>query len=315
MNASRPIRFLYDAIIDSFYNSNPLAKNRLDELAKEHKVYPGIIFNFSTGGMKTPVVGLETKKIEIHESHLCFLWILTFNFLEMNESARQKDLSGTRTRNFNMSSLSDPMMVEDMFNWAFSLKNNYTAWPDDFPKPTDPHQKIQIVNLVFIKIINYLMYHEIAHLANGHISYIDIIKIKDQYLEGNQKDLIKQLELEADNYALEMLRGEGGDELELHNNAVASILGNISNLFIINGISGLKGSRHQDIDTRLFNLKNSLVFENALYKLNIDQIIATGIKLFLLINKLPFQDLPFTRAMRWLVKHRQKFTSLPTEKP
>ena len=287
-NYVSPIKLLYDNIIDSFYYNNEITKSRLDALAEQGLIRRGIYFNPYPIPLRTPKVNLLTLEIEVHEPYMSFLWCIIYNFIFLNEASQKLTSENEKILKINSNTTEGFDEVNNLLGWAFSLKKQYSAWPQFAPNPAIRTGKCLMASVLLVEILKYLLYHEIAHLANNHVNYLSLINTPAYDLSTDQLDELKALEVEADNYAFELL--VGGDELDEsnYNKALACIVAQLSNLLVIKDIHDLKQLKHPDIDTRLFNLMNKIKFEDSRYQMNIDQTLNVGLSLFLNVNGIEF---------------------------
>jgi hypothetical protein len=283
-----PIKHLYDRIIDSFYSNNTVSEARLKELAEQNLVSRSIFFNPSGGFIRTPIVHLETGEVEIQESYMAFLWCTIYNFVKMNDSARQLCLSSEDIVQFNSTSVEDLDQMNYLFDWSLSLQTKYSEWPKDFPSPVDGSEFSNTINVIFLHALSYLLYHEVAHLANNHKAYLELINSKPEELTEKECYQLKSLEVEADNYAIELLLGVNLSEDQTYIRVIGAIMAHLSNLLLIQNINGLMQLKHPDVDQRLFNLSTWFKFDNPIYQLNIEQTLNIGLSLFLHIHKIEY---------------------------
>lgn len=233
------IKYLYDRIIDSFYRNNSVSKVRLKVLAEQNLVSRGIYFNPEGGFIKTPSVHLESGRVEIQESYMSFLWCTIYNFVKMNESARQLCLSSEDIVQFNKNSVEHLDQMNEVFDWVLSLQTDYSKWPGDFPSPIDGSEFSNTINAIFLHALSYLLYHEVAHLANNHKVYSELITARPEDLRDEERYQLQSLEVEADNYAIELLLGVNLDEDQTYIRVIAAIFAQLSNLLLIQNVNGL----------------------------------------------------------------------------
>jgi hypothetical protein len=282
-----PIRNLYDRIIDSFYENGPLTSARLDDLVKNGMISRGIYFNPEQSALRTPKVDLLSRQIEVHESYMSFLWCIIYNFIFLNETSQKLTVENQKVIRINNESAVGLDEMNYLLGWGLSLRDEYSQWPPNLPNPATAGEKTTMANVLLVEVIKYLLYHEIAHLANNHIAYLNLIETPTGMLSQQELYELKELEIEADNYAFDMLVGPELNE-HTYNKALACIVAQLSNLFVISKTQHLKQPRHPDIDTRLFNLMNRIMFEEVRYQMNIDQTLNMGLSLFLHIHKIPY---------------------------
>lgn len=122
---------------------------------------------------------------------------------------------------------------------------------------------------------------------------MELINSRPEDLTDDELYQLKSLEVEADNYAIELLLGGNPDEDQTYIRIIGAIMAQLSNLLLIQNVNGLTQLKHPDIDQRLFNLSHRYKFENQVYQLNIEQTLNIGLSLFLHIHKIEyFKDIP-----------------------
>ena len=275
-----PISLLYDELIANFASKNGTGNNVILSLLKKGKPL-SIRIDPSETRLVTPKVDLKTGWIRLHQSHLSYIWCIIFSFISLLNFAGKRMSKG---KTFIMMTDAPELRETDaLISWAISLNREYSVWPSMLPSPANTSQKCTLVNRIFIKTVLYMMYHELAHLSNGHDQYISLILKKE--LDEDEKLILKQLEVEADNFAFECLADTADTEKIMLVNIFAASIAHISNLYLISNISELIQMRHPDIDTRIFNLMNKVQFENKHYRSGLDLIYNIALSLF--INRLP----------------------------
>lgn len=287
MKYVNPIKSLFDRIINSFYLNSKLSESRLDELHNQGLIHRGIFFNPEETFLKTPKVNLITKQIEIQQVYMSFLWCLIYNFILLNEVSQTLAKENLHVIQINDRTTDKLDQMNDLTGWAFSLKEEFSPWPSSIPNPTWSDQKIKMANELFVQVVTFLLYHEIAHLGNRHISYLEIINKPNENLTDNELTELKMLEVEADNYAFDMLVGPDLNE-STYNQTMGAVMAVISNLYVVKTPIQLIQVRHPDIDTRIFNIMNKIKFDDIRYQMNIDQTLNMGLSLFMHVHKIPY---------------------------
>ncbi len=282
-----PIRVLYDRIINSFYENSPLTVSRLDALVEEGLIRRGIFFNPEQSALKTPKVDLISKRIEVHEPFMSFLWCLCYNFIFLNEATQKLAVEDQKVIQINNLTTTGLNEMNYLIGWAFSLRDTYSEWPEFMPNPAGTDDKARMANALVTEALKFLLYHEVAHLANNHVAYLSLVEKPAEDLTQEELFELKVLEAEADNYAFDMLVGPELNDAT-YNQAMGCVVAQLSALFIISETRKLKQLRHPDIDTRLFNLMNKIKFEDVRYQMNIDQTLNMGLSFFLHIHKVSY---------------------------
>lgn len=284
-----PIKALYDAIINNFYNRNDTVKNRFDQYYLEGSIFPGINFDPSPFGISTPSVDLITKKINVPQYYLTYLWCVVYTFINIIEKGLPKSIQNARDITSFRSNDPSLRQLDQIFGWALSLKFESSDWPTGFPKPSDISLEVRKANILFLDAIAYVMYHEVAHVVNGHWNFYQTVhKKKVTELTDEEGFMLKAIETEADNFAYECLIIENDIEESQYHKALAVAISILANLYLIDDMASLNQCTHPDPDIRVYNLLNKMKFLNPGYQFHIFNTFNVGISLFLHLNKLSY---------------------------
>lgn len=190
----------------------------------------------------------EKGSINIHETYLSYIWIISYYFFVLHEEflviPDQEKRGVAKRKNQNLELCNE---AEELFDYAKSLIIHYSDWdkenypnPEYFDENTEQGWYILRTNDLFVEVLNFILYHEIAHAELEHIK-----KIKENSLSEEKR---KELEIEADTRAIELIlsncRSKDSSELSI-------IIGIASILFFKNKLDG--GKNHPAIDVRLNN--------------------------------------------------------------
>ncbi|MCL4873550.1 hypothetical protein KJ039_05670 [bacterium] len=246
-----PIRVLQHNIIHHFENIRHGIIDEYREWISTGQIKPGIQWRIEKKQIKPPYVKIDTKELVLQEVYLAYVWGITYSLFVIYEEAIQKKM---KIREWTgQIDIDTPLLkdAENLFNWALSLVTRYSDWDKSLPNPEiqkndNEEFYIRRVNGIFLDIVTFNLLHECAHLALNH----------------NACEKNKELEGEADNFALNILIKPGDPEEEKLTKILAIILSYLSNFFAIKGSREVQQNSHPDLDTRL---------HNALEYLGIDQ--------------------------------------------
>lgn len=259
----QPIQVLHNNIIKFFESTNSYSQEMHAKYVKEEKISSSILFDNSPEKVKFPSSNTHSREITIQETHLAHLWSFTYAvFVIYEEGIQKKMLEGTFDGSIDMST---PLLLraEKLLYWSISLKDNYSLWDTSLPNPKThctPEEKFytEKINNLYQSSVAFLLYHEQAHLVNGHDSY---------FLGFNIDDYDKiELEKEADDFAFSMLVSEESEESKIQKGL--SIIIVFSSALMLSNLTTLKQKKHPDIDQRLLTMINKLNFnkkENEFY--------------------------------------------------
>lgn len=201
-----------------------------------------------------PLIERQTPRIDdkgtiiLHETYLSYIWTISYSmFVMYEEGIAIPDLirRGIPTHKAQNKVLVEK--AEELFAYSKSLIRVYSEWDkENFPNPeyfdeeTEEGWYILRTNDLFVEVMNFIMYHEIAHAELQHINMIKTNKLTNEQ--------IKALELDADSKAVNLI-------LENYRNInvtrLAIVIGLASMLFFNNSVDG--GRKHPSVDMRLQN--------------------------------------------------------------
>ena len=249
-NGNQPIRVLKHNITtrlvdrDEKYIKELLVNSKLDDKIKYHGE------NQSLSKGQTPFIN-ENGTISIHETFLSYIWIICYYFFVLYEETLvipDAIRMGKKPRKEHNKELCEK--AKELFDYGISLIKTYSDWdkeylpnPEYYDKDDEEGWYIERTNDLSVEVMNFILYHEIAHADLEHIK-----KIKENNLTD---DDVKEIELEADrkaaNQILSFKRSQIMTELSI-------VIGIASLTFFKNNLSG--GKKHPDIDARLNNIIN-----------------------------------------------------------
>jgi len=275
-----PISILHmDAIRAFLTSSNSVAALFHDSISKGLLNRVIIDSDRSKTPFRTPIANLETKEVQLHESHLSYLWTVCY-FLTAVREITFEQTSPTGIIHLNASREYDTSIL--LLEWGCSLKTQYTAWPSDMVNPTHTTDKrISDANILYLYALQYLMYHEVGHLVL-HYDAIEFIKARrNPFYEPTQHDasFLYNMEEAADNYAFDcMFLCEEADNIKFLklSGAIVTHLSNFYNL----SESDIRGGIHPDLDKRLRSITDRVEIQSEELDWCINHLYATGIQLF-----------------------------------
>jgi hypothetical protein len=238
----QPIRVLKHNLTTRLIDRN---KEYIESLLSDSRLDRNIAYHIASLPLvirQKPFID-DKGRINLHESFLSYVWIVCYYFFVLHEEELaipdciKRDLPTPKPRNPKLIS-----KAKELFDYGKSLITLFSPWDKDyFPNPehfdeqTDEGYYIHRSNDLYVEVLNFIMYHEMAHAEFEHIN------------KTSDKDN-KSLELEADTRAIELIlyscRNRNASEL-------AIIIGISSMLFFNNTLDG--GKTHPNIDTRLEN--------------------------------------------------------------
>jgi len=285
-----PITTLYDDIVGSLSNSSLQMSKRLEELIESKRLSRRIVINAERLPIKFPEANMETGEIHLQDAHIAYVWCIAYLLISIIVINDEKARLGYTVVNIGESTERDEL--NRLIEWARSLSTLYSNWRCDIPKPTDNAHRILQANQVTTDALRYLIYHEVAHIANKHKSEADLVKkIKCEQYKPTEDELswLKQVETEADNYAFDCLFLTEDSEEEKYLKMQGAIVAHLSNLYLQKD-SDTRGFRHPDLDVRLYNLMGKVKFDNIVHDVYIKHTVNVGLQLYFHIVEVPYID-------------------------
>ena len=247
-NGIQPIRVLKHNITTRLVDRNEkyieklLTNSKLDKKIEYH------IAELPLSEGQTPFID-ENGAISIHETFLSYIWIICYYFFVLYEETLvipDAIRRGGKPRKEHNKELCE--RAKELFDYGISLIKTYSDWdkkyfpnPEYYDKDDEEGWYIERTNDLFVEVMNFILYHEIAHAALEHIK-----KRKENNLTDED---VKEIELEADRQAADKIllskRSQIITELSI-------VIGIASLTFFKNNLSG--GKKHPDIDARLNNI-------------------------------------------------------------
>jgi hypothetical protein len=225
-----PVLILEGNILWQFENLSAFGAQTLKLQVAQGTISGEIALDMSAAPPKGPrVVRQEAGVPEIHVdlSHLEMLWAFIYGWMVVYEEGVQKvQLDSAKVMDAETEKLID--RAHQLLAWSASLREAYTPWPADLPSPrhyaTAQEEWYGLkANLVFQKAAAFLLSHERAHAALGHLDVV----------QSNGGTVLRlDMEKEADAVAYDDLLGLSLDDGEKLADAWAVISVMLSTLYL-----------------------------------------------------------------------------------
>lgn len=301
---TQPVRVIHHMLHEMFRNSYPGFHKELLEQIEAGKVDNELNMIFSEepimmdrNTFRTPRINMETRKIELHETFLSYLWCITYSvyviYIETIDYPKHNKINGDDYYRVNQKNIED---AKNVFNYARYLIADFETWDKNaLPNPeiylAEKRNYVEQTNLFYTEAVKFILCHEFTHL-----------KMHAHQITGETPDsnfLI--FEEEADNNAIDTLRkGIGmfkGIFAEGHKLAVEiGIVFGILSMFFFSATT--TGKRHPNTEDRLINALERLEIE--------DDHVAWGIACI----GLQFWDEQFGLSLKWssqIISFKQQY--------
>jgi hypothetical protein len=206
---TQPIRVLHHMLVYMFQCTNTDFFQELQEQIENGKIskelnliYGEDSIRLGNGGLRTPRVSHETKKIELHESFLSYLWCCTYSvfvtYIETIDCPRINRISGTIIHSVSQDNIDK---AKEMFKYAKYLIVDFQVWDkNSLPNPevyqAEKRTYVEHTNMCYTEAVKFILCHEFTHLK------FHIEKINDEISDTH----FLEFEEEADNNAIDMMK-------------------------------------------------------------------------------------------------------------
>ncbi len=255
----QPIRVLRNNLDKWFQETYPNFKEDvLDEAINKMGLHNAINVVNRLEKVQVPAGVGTFKIITVQETYLSYLWGLCYSLIFIyDKQIHQPKIDATYVITAELSN--QIKKAHDLFTYSLSLIENYNPWnKDDLPNPEfcEPAEEyIFKANGVYLHAINYVLLHELGHVALGHID--QDIENEGKGIATSPEDILKG-EYEADEYSIHKSL-QGGSHLTNDRTIAAGIVAGICSFIFFD--SSMKGGDHPDPDERLQKAIDSLNLE------------------------------------------------------
>lgn len=254
---TQPIRKLDNNVLAWFEGKYPEFRQELEGIGEKHGVTRAIKYLCDEApilgnleGDQLPSVTTDGGQITIHETFLSYIWVLSYSFLVIFDEKLHGPHTGRQPGHGKPLGYFLPKGYLGL-NYAFRLIKEFEKWPSDLPSPETHNAEdryfVERANAIYLAAIDFILCHELAHIACGHIEKLKrALHCSTGLITPSQ---IKKLEREADKWALERVaKGIHPPERSLTTVGFGAVVGLGSLLFLSRGLTSLK---HPDKDHRI----------------------------------------------------------------
>ncbi len=252
-----PITVLWGNIVYAFENADETALGLHKAATNSGKLAKSIACDNRKEKVRTPFADLKGKEINLQETYLSHLWSFIYSVFVMYEEGIQKPLINNRFDGALRFETELLQRAKLLFDWSISLTSEYSDWDERLPNPRTHNNEIEQfyaekVNAIFQDSVAYLMFHEFAHLTQGHESFFLGVALNESR-EEELAELI-QMENEADQFAFSMLVKDADDEKQRWKKGLSILFVMCSALLVTPHANSIKQTTHPDLDNRLLNI-------------------------------------------------------------
>ena len=177
------------------------------------------------------------------------------------------------------------------FEWGRSLKDEYSIWPQAAANPSVDELYVLEANQLFVRAVCYQMYHELGHLIL-HANMVDFAKrINNKFYTKTNDECrrLRNIERQADDYALDCMLLTALDEEEMYVRGLGASIARLSDFFLLD-VPDTRGFTHPDLDDRLTNVVKKVKVSDLRHQMNLELTVSIGLQLFFKITDTPIAD-------------------------
>ncbi len=261
---TQPVRVIHHMLIYMFKNTHDefikeiLNEIELGKLDRELLVNIGEEpIRMQNGKMRTPRVNIETRKIEIHETFLSFLWCCTYsvyvNYLEKVDFPAVNKSNG---KTIHVISAENIKLADELFEYGKYLIVDFIPWdkktlPNPEIYPAENRTYVTQSNMLYTEAMKFILCHEFTH-----------IKLHVNQITGNTQDShFLNFEIEADNNAIDLMKKGINilNQLAVENGIILAII----SMFFFNAKT--TGVKHPNFEDRLTNALERLDLDDNIH--------------------------------------------------
>lgn len=249
---TQPVRIVHHMLLHVFKNTHDefmseiLQEIELGKLDRELLISLGEEpIRMGQGKMGTPKVNIETKKIEIHETFLSYLWCCTYSvYISYLEKIDFPAVNKSNGKIVHVISPENIKLAEQLFEYGKYLIVHFMPWdkhtlPNPEVYPAENRTYVTQTNMLYTEAMKFILCHEFTHIKL-HV---------DQINETTQDSHYLNFEIEADNNAIELMKKgiNSINQLAVENGIILAIL----SMFFFNAKT--TGVKHPNFEDRLTN--------------------------------------------------------------
>ncbi|WP_217607209.1 hypothetical protein [Chitinophaga sp. GbtcB8] len=258
---TQPARVLTQIVLHFFRNTHVNFFEEIVNLIESGKLDNEIDYGVGEvplqtdkGDYRTPKITIASRSIQLHESFYSYQWSITYAiyalFLETIDYPKMNEIAGFEKYKISQDKI---LQAKDLFAYAKSLIVMYSEWnKDEMPNPerynASNRDYIEQTNVFFTEGMKFILCHEYIH-AKKHL---------DNLPESSCDDCFKDMEVEADNEAIDLLL-KGTSPSNRFVIDIGVVLGVVSMFFFSATTTGRK---HPNAEERLTNALERLAISD-----------------------------------------------------
>jgi len=215
------------------------------------KLFKGVRVESMRRTIVTPKSNIDTKHIVLDEAFLSYIWSFCCFMLGVTDIYHEKAMEVPLLPVVRLSDSPRFAQFNRMLAWGRSLQDQYSLWPKDLPTPCQQDDLTILSNRLWLYVIRFFMYHELGHLTL-HSGSVELIR---QYNRPffqptiDQRAQLIAMELEADNYALDLFLASDEGEYDRYLKYLGAATAYLASFFLLSD-PDTRGYMHPDLDER-----------------------------------------------------------------
>jgi hypothetical protein len=263
-----PIHALQHNIVWAFENPNGSAVESLRSAVERGLLTP--VLDLDTRPMR-PLPPRATKlddqpaQIVLHSVYLEMVWAWIYGWIVIYEESVQREWIAGRFDGRIVTDTPLKVRATQLIDWSASLRDAHNCWPNGLPSPCyweSEREEFYALraNGIYQSSVAYLLYHEFAHIRQGHFGVLDDIDTDEQ------RAIAIQMEREADDFAFSALVGVDDEEDIKRLKAWAILAATLTALQLVRTPAGLFQGRHPHLHHRVYEMLTRLNFRDIRWR-------------------------------------------------
>jgi len=262
-----PIEPLRGNILATFEQPNGQRHATLIEAVRNGLISAEIAIDGTDGPPRAPKAiqpAMGPAFLQLHLTHMELLWCSTYGWMILYEEGVQRPMIDHTWAGHIV--LDSPLKerAANLLKWSSSLRTRFTRWPAGHPCPSGGADAAETefcfkANNVFCNAVSFLLYHEFAHVQQGHF------RVHDPRDNPQAHALALDLEREADDYAYSVFVSATDTEERRAELAWPLLMPLLSSLYLVDGLVGVFQRRHPHLHHRIRHMLDRLDLREGRY--------------------------------------------------
>ena len=277
-----PVLALEGNVIHAFENPNGSAVELLRRAIAEGKISQELETDYMAGVPRAPRIVQHADRlptIQLQVAHLELVWAFIYGWMVVYEWGVQRPMIEGTHKGLIHFDTPFKFRAASLLDWAASLKDGYSPWPEGLPSPTHHENEeekttAEKANGIFEQAIAFCMFHEFAHTEQGHLSFL---RVDDA--DPIDAQSVLEMEREADDFAYRVMVSPEDTVRDLAIKAWPMLAAVLSSFYLIHGPQGVYQERHPHLHQRVEQLLAKFNFATGMNRDYFHHLSSTVLKL------------------------------------